>query len=77
MTDRAVTRQHRRRKKGGRPQNPKDCCQIPLETFEIGDEVISLTVVFRMAKDVKYTAIFVADDLIIRVSVILYMDKAG
>ena len=50
-----------------KPLNLKDYYQMLLETPEIEDEEISLAIIFKMAKDVKYTATFGANNLIIRV----------
>ena len=50
-----------------KPLNLKDYYQALLETPEIEDEEISLAIIFKMAKDVKYTATFGANNLIIRV----------
>ena len=50
-----------------KPLNLKDYYQLLLETPEIEDEEISLAIIFKMAKDVKYTATFGANNLIVRV----------
>ena len=50
-----------------KPLNLKDYYQLLLETPEIEDDEISLSIVFKMAKDVKYTATFGANNLIVRV----------
>ena len=50
-----------------KPLNLKDYYQTLLETPEIEDDEISLSIVFKMAKDVKYTATFGANNLIVRV----------
>lgn len=50
-----------------KPLNLKDYFQLLLETPEIEDEEITLSIIFKMAKDVKYTSTFGANNLIVRV----------
>lgn len=50
-----------------KPLNLKDYYQALVETPEIEDEEIGLAIIFKMAKDVNYTATFGANNLIVRV----------
>ena len=50
-----------------KPLNLKDYYQMLVETPEIEDDEITLAIIFKMAKDIKYTATFGANNLIIRV----------
>ncbi len=50
-----------------KPLNLKDYYRALLETPEIEDDEITLAIIFKSAKDVKYTATFGANNLIVRV----------
>ncbi len=50
-----------------KPLNLKDYYQTLIETPEIEDDEITLAIIFKKAKDIKYTATFGANNLIIRV----------
>lgn len=50
-----------------KPLNLKDYYQLLLDTPELEDEEISLSIIFKMAKDIKYTATFGANNLIVRI----------